>query len=141
MPEANKKAALLDGKARFHRFLDTLAANLRAGKTILSDLPTPVEEEERAVSGVEAESVVRPEPPTTKRAGSNGDELKQPTPNKGAKVDPQAPPNARSKTGPSEPLEESPSPAIQPETPVPKPKPPPTVADNATAKKRWGLFG
>ncbi|HUN98531.1 MAG TPA: hypothetical protein VMU69_20155 [Bradyrhizobium sp.] len=41
VPSADKKAALLDGKARFNRFLDALAANLRAGKSILADLPIP----------------------------------------------------------------------------------------------------
>jgi hypothetical protein len=41
VPNAEKKAALLDGKARFHRFLDALATNLRGGKSILADLPIP----------------------------------------------------------------------------------------------------
>lgn len=141
VPEANKKAALMDGKMRFHRFLDTLAGNLRGGKTILSDLPGPVEEGERAASGIAAEPIATPDMQTTKRAGSNGDKSKQPIPNKGAEVDPHAPPNAQSKTGPSEPVKESPLPTIQPDTPVPEPKSSPTEADSATAKKRWGLFG
>ena len=44
VPEASKKTALLEGKARFQRFLDLLAANLRGGKSILSELPALPEE-------------------------------------------------------------------------------------------------
>jgi hypothetical protein len=43
IPEKDKKAALHSGKARFNRFLDTLAANLRGGQSILNDLPAPSE--------------------------------------------------------------------------------------------------
>ena len=43
IPEKDKKAALHSGKARFNRFLDTLAANLRAGQSIMNDLPAPTE--------------------------------------------------------------------------------------------------
>jgi len=41
IPEKDKKAALHSGKARFNRFLDTLAGNLRAGQSIMNDLPAP----------------------------------------------------------------------------------------------------
>jgi hypothetical protein len=43
IPEKDKKAALHSGKARFIRFLDTLASNLRAGQSIMNDLPAPTE--------------------------------------------------------------------------------------------------
>ncbi len=43
IPEKDKKAALHSGKVRFNRFLDTLAANLRAGQSIMNDLPVPIE--------------------------------------------------------------------------------------------------
>ena len=43
IPEKEKKAALHSGKARFNRFLDTLAAHLRSGQSIMNDLPAPVE--------------------------------------------------------------------------------------------------
>lgn len=43
IPEKDKKAALHSGKARFNRFLDALAANLRAGQSIMNDLPAPTE--------------------------------------------------------------------------------------------------
>ena len=43
VPEKDKKAALHSGKVRFNRFLDTLAANLRSGQSIMNDLPAPIE--------------------------------------------------------------------------------------------------
>jgi hypothetical protein len=43
IPEKDKKAALHSGKARFNRFLDALASNLRAGQSIMNDLPAPTE--------------------------------------------------------------------------------------------------
>jgi hypothetical protein len=43
IPEKDKKAALHSGKARFNRFLDALAGNLRGGQSILNDLPAPAE--------------------------------------------------------------------------------------------------
>jgi hypothetical protein len=43
IPEKDKKAALHSGKMRFNRFLDTLAANLRTGQSIMNDLPVPIE--------------------------------------------------------------------------------------------------
>jgi hypothetical protein len=43
IPEKDKKAALHSGKARFNRFLDTLATHLRSGQSIMNDLPAPVE--------------------------------------------------------------------------------------------------
>ena len=49
IPEKDKKAALYSGKARFSRYLDTLAANLRAGQSILNDLPAPSEPASRPV--------------------------------------------------------------------------------------------
>ena len=43
VPESEKRAALVSGKTRFGRFLDTLADNLRGGRSILHDLPSAVE--------------------------------------------------------------------------------------------------
>ncbi len=43
IPDKDKKAALHSGKARFNRFLDTLATHLRSGQSIMNDLPAPVE--------------------------------------------------------------------------------------------------
>jgi hypothetical protein len=43
IPEKDKKAALHSGKVRFNRFLDALASNLRAGQSIMNDLPAPTE--------------------------------------------------------------------------------------------------
>lgn len=39
VPDTEKRAALVSGKMRFGRFLDTLAQNLRGGRSILHDLP------------------------------------------------------------------------------------------------------
>ena len=39
VPDHERSAALLSGKARFHRYLDTLARNLRQNKSILGDVP------------------------------------------------------------------------------------------------------
>jgi hypothetical protein len=39
VPEGERSAALLSGKARFHRYLDTLARNLRQNQSILGDVP------------------------------------------------------------------------------------------------------
>ncbi len=39
IPDHDKKAALHSGKARFNRFLDTLATNLRSGQSITNDIP------------------------------------------------------------------------------------------------------
>lgn len=39
VPETEKRAALVSGKLRFGRFLDTLARNLRSGRSILHDVP------------------------------------------------------------------------------------------------------
>ncbi len=39
VPEHERSAALLSGKARFHRYLDTLARNLRQNKSILGEVP------------------------------------------------------------------------------------------------------
>jgi hypothetical protein len=141
VPEANKKAALMDGKARFHRFLDTLAANLRGGNTILSDLPGPVEEAERTVSGNEVGPVGKPEPPQASRAASNGAQSKQPSPTGVAYPDPPAPPKAHANTEAVKPVEESASTGVPPDPTSSDSKPSPAGADAAATKKRWGLFG
>ena len=39
VPDHERSASLLSGKARFHRYLDTLARNLRQNKSILGDVP------------------------------------------------------------------------------------------------------
>ena len=43
IPDHDKKAALHSGKARFNRFLDTLATNLRSGQSITNDIPAAPE--------------------------------------------------------------------------------------------------
>jgi hypothetical protein len=41
VPPKQMEAALVSGKARFNRFLDILATNLRSGQSVLNDLPVP----------------------------------------------------------------------------------------------------
>ena len=41
VPPKERDAAPISGKARFNRFLDALAANLRSGESALNDLPVP----------------------------------------------------------------------------------------------------
>jgi hypothetical protein len=41
IPQTSQAAALLSGKERFHRYLDALAKNLRAGDSVLGDVPLP----------------------------------------------------------------------------------------------------
>jgi hypothetical protein len=60
VPSADKKAALLDGKARFNRFLDALAANLRGGKSILADLPIPEDDSSTDNGAAQQNQVVAP---------------------------------------------------------------------------------
>jgi hypothetical protein len=60
IPDHDKKAALHSGKARFNRFLDTLATNLRSGQSITNDIPA-----------ADTENMGPLQP--TSAAGSNGD--------------------------------------------------------------------
>jgi hypothetical protein len=41
VPAKDREGAIFSGKARFNRFLDMLAANLRSGESVLNDLPVP----------------------------------------------------------------------------------------------------
>lgn len=56
VPESEKRAALVSGKTRFGRFLDTLANNLRGGRSILHDLPAGDEAHQDAAASPNAES-------------------------------------------------------------------------------------
>jgi hypothetical protein len=51
IPDKDKKAALHSGKARFNRFLDALAANLRSSRSILNDLPSGDEPQAQVAVG------------------------------------------------------------------------------------------
>ena len=61
VPEHERSASLLSGKARFHRYLDTLARNLRQNKSILGDVPEllaiPMAIEGESNGSTQAESV------------------------------------------------------------------------------------
>ncbi len=61
VPEHERSASLLSGKARFHRYLDTLARNLRQNKSILGDVPellaVPMAIQAESNGSTQAESV------------------------------------------------------------------------------------
>ena len=65
IPDHDKKAALHSGKARFNRFLDTLATNLRSGQSITNDIPAAPE------AAVDPETTGLSQPASA--AESNGD--------------------------------------------------------------------
>ena len=140
VPEANKKAALLDGKVRFHRFLDTLAANLRTSKSILSDLPAELGEaieeapskNEDPTAEAEDRAFVASESPGAAPHRRNP-EFKVAEQGVGPE---RAPPGkARSPEQPQESsATNSPASPATAETP-------PAESESAPAKKRWGLFG
>lgn len=142
VPEMNKKAALLDAKVRFHRFLDTLAANLRGGRSILSDLPVQSEEgQSDAPSRVEKEQSGKPHPANAEAPTPDAPAAKRSrthTPLHKVHVTPSTPPAPRATDGHA-PRTIVPAETIQPDalgTNAPPPDP-----DPARTKKRWGLFG
>jgi hypothetical protein len=137
IPEASKKMALLEGKARFQRFLDLLAANLRGGKTILSDLPAlPEEAPEEKRDPLTALNSANPS------GGNEGGSLaKQTDDSKTAK--PTVPSEAVDEHGrekafsaPSDTSGSKPTVLKQPNS-----EPKSAEQDATETKKRWGLFG
>jgi hypothetical protein len=86
VPESEKRAALVSGKTRFGRFLDTLANNLRAGRSVLRDLPgadgasqdaaRPDAESGRGTTADTEDHALTPEtvppPPTEQPPGESG---------------------------------------------------------------------
>ena len=139
IPEASKKMALLEGKARFQRFLDLLAANLRGGKSILSDLPSlPENAADEKRDQLDASNVATP-------GGENkgGPPLKQPDDSKTATPTAPVQPEAEHEHGrekqASAPPETNGSKPTVPK--IPKSEPKPAEQDATELKKRWGLFG
>jgi len=128
VPSKDREAAIFSGKARFNRFLDMLAANLRSGESVLNDLPVP-EQAPMIVSvpthtedSATQPSVVTPPSVTL---------ITPPTPP--LLIEPIAPVVAP--TPPAE-IDNAPSEAAEPATnqrPTQPPKPTPP-------RKLWGLF-
>jgi hypothetical protein len=112
IPEKDKKAALHSGKARFNRFLDALASNLRAGQTIMNDLPAPTEP---AVPELAA---------STPESGNAADPKPGPVKNPEAEIPPTA-------TEPD-------SPHSRPETPKQARQ---EKSEPTGTRSRWSLFG
>ena len=139
VPEASKKTALLEGKARFQRFLDLLAANLRGGKSILSDLPSlPEEVPEDKRSPLSETSVAQPGGET-----KSSSPVKQPDNSKSAKPTTPAPHEAVDAHGRDKPAgnrsDTNGSKPVGPKPPKAEPKPP--EPNGTESKKRLGLFG
>ena len=57
VPEHERSASLLSGKARFHRYLDTLAGNLRQNRSILGEVPDLLASPSERNDSAPAESV------------------------------------------------------------------------------------
>jgi hypothetical protein len=127
VPPKEKDAALISGKARFNRFLDMLAGNLRSGQSILNDLPVP--EQQQTLVPI----VTQPEHSTSQ------DSVVSPPP--AAVITPSALPpvtvtiaavvKATPSAGPDRMPSETAAPAANQQPPKPpKPAPP----------RKWGLF-
>jgi hypothetical protein len=65
IPDHDKKAALHSGKARFNRFLDTLATNLRSGQSITNDIPAAPE------AAADTENTGPPQPTSAAESNRN----------------------------------------------------------------------
>jgi len=112
IPDKDKKAALHSGKARFNRFLDTLATHLRSGQSIMNDLPAPSAEPTSSDTSV---SVLIP-------SQTNADPLSGLTGNSVPEKPPQA--------GGQQAAENS------------KPREPrPEKASSTSTSSKWNLFG
>ena len=130
VPPKERDAAIISGKARFNRFLDTLAANLRSGESALNDLPVPEQSQK-------AEPVVVPPDDTS---------VSQP---------PVSPPLEEAKTSPPESPEGMVAipPAVQPTHQAEPDRAPSKATESATnqdaseplpqppTRKAWKLFG
>jgi hypothetical protein len=79
VPDHERSASLLSGKARFHRYLDTLARNLRQNKSILGDvpellaIPMAVQDDSNGSPAAEpVDSSVKSTPPQMLDSSTNG---------------------------------------------------------------------
>ena len=131
VPKKDWEAAVISGKARFNRFLDILANNLRSGKSVLNDMPAqePAQKLE-TVAAQPADSALhvatpRSEPSMSSPIPVSSTESVPPTIEPTIKtvsangIAAEAPETVKSKT-----------------TPLPAEKPKP-----APARKPWNLFG
>ena len=117
IPEKDKKAALHSGKARFNRFLDALAGNLRGGQSILNDLPVPAEPARPQIAPTDEE--------VAQKVDSTANANPPPAPD--AVHDPETPRLAPEKRIPQSKV-----------SPPGEPRHKQTVP---TSTKRWSLFG
>jgi hypothetical protein len=115
LPEPALRPALLSGKERFARFMDTLAANLGRGTSVLREVGAPSPDESIAASV--KESVALPAPATVPAAPAT----------------PPSDPEERVQDGP-------PEPQAPLETAVASPNADERPSPSAAGKRRWGLF-
>jgi hypothetical protein len=127
VPAKDREAAIFSGKARFNRFLDMLAANLRSGQSVLNDLPVPEQAQKPAPVVTQLEDLTTQPPVVTPPSVALTFSPTPPSPIEPiASVVPTPP--AETDNAPSEPT----GPATdQRPTQPPKPTPP---------RKLWGLF-
>jgi hypothetical protein len=125
VPAKDREAAIFSGKARFNRFLDMLAANLRSGQSVLNDLPVP-------------EQAQKPAPVVTQPEDSATQPPVVTPPSVALTIPPTPPSPIEPVVAPTPPAETDipPSGAVGPatdqrSTQPPKPAPP---------RKLWGLF-
>jgi len=128
VPAKDREAAIFSGKARFNRFLDMLATNLRSGESVLNDLPVP-----------EQAPKIAPAPTHTENSPAQPPGITPPSvalitpPTAPSSIEPIAlivapTPPVESESAPSETVEPA---TNQRSTEPPKPTPP---------RKLWGLF-
>lgn len=125
VPAKDREAAIFSGKARFNRFLDMLAANLRSGQSVLNDLPVPEQAQKPAPVVTQLEDLTTQPPVVT-------------PPSVALTIPPTPPSPIEPVVAPTPPAETDipPSDAVGPatdqrSTQPPKPAPP---------RKLWGLF-
>jgi hypothetical protein len=128
VPSKDKEAAIFSGKARFNRFLDMLAANIRSGQSVLNDLPVPGPAPKTAPVPTHAEDSTTQPPVVTPSSVVLLNPPTSPSP-----IEPIAPviaptPPVESESAPSEAVEPA---TNQRPTEPPKPTPP---------RKLWSLF-
>ena len=141
--ESQKKAALIDGKARFQKFMDTLTANLMNAHSVVRQLPDPKITTDKPVQ-TESKPVVKPavkptqpsKPPDPRPAVSQTPEA----PKTPAAQHPQKHDEPKSQDLPSKPSEPNPTPQSPPGTDQKIDDTKVEFDKLPAAKKKWSLF-
>ncbi len=129
VPPKERDAALISGKARFNRFLDALAANLRSGESALNDLPVPEQSRKAEPVVVPADDLASQPPVAPPPAEATISSPESPAVVVAIPPAVQPTPQAELDRAPSKATES----ATNKDASDPLPKPP--------ARKAWKLFG